>query len=72
MIRPVPACHGLYMACGFSFHGFKFIAVIGERIVAMMERKLDPELLELWSGTIKGNEIHSEVMPHRNFGEGEL
>lgn len=60
------------MACGFSFHGFKFIAVIGEYIVAMIEGNLDPELLELWSGSINGNEIHAEVMPHRKFGEGEL
>jgi sarcosine oxidase / L-pipecolate oxidase len=61
------------MACGFSLHGFKFIPVIGEYVVAMMEGKLGPELVKLWSGTIDGmNEVHSEVMPHRRFGEGEL
>jgi hypothetical protein len=42
-------------------------AVIGEYIVAMMEGNLDPELLELWSGSINGNEIYAEVMPHRKL-----
>lgn len=60
------------MACGLSFHGFKFIAAISECVVAMIEGKLDPVLLELWSGSINRNKIHAEVMPYCKFGEGEL
>jgi len=38
----------------------------------MMKGKLDLELLELWSGSVKRNNVHSEVVPHHKFGEGEL
>ena len=60
------------MACGFSFHGFKFVGIIGSCVVQMMEEQLDPELQELWSGKLDKNDVHPEVMPQREFGKGEL
>jgi len=61
------------MACGLSFHGFKFIDIIGEYVVQMMKGNLSSELERLWSGNLVGiTEVHGEVAPQRRFPEGEL
>ena len=39
---------GLFLATGDSGHGYKFLPVLGERIVAAVERKLEDELAALW------------------------
>ncbi|RAK99795.1 NAD(P)/FAD-dependent oxidoreductase [Aspergillus ibericus CBS 121593] len=40
---------GLFLATGGSGHGYKFLPVLGEKIVDALERKLDPELQNLWA-----------------------
>ena len=39
---------GLFLATGDSGHGYKFLPVLGERIVAAVERRLENELAGLW------------------------
>ena len=39
---------GLFLATGDSGHGYKFLPVIGEKILAAVERTLEDELARLW------------------------
>ncbi|PYH39001.1 NAD(P)/FAD-dependent oxidoreductase [Aspergillus neoniger CBS 115656] len=39
---------GLFLATGGSGHGYKFLPVLGDRIVDALEGKLDPALQDLW------------------------
>jgi sarcosine oxidase/L-pipecolate oxidase len=43
-----PVYKQLFLATGGSGHGFKFFPVIGEKIVAAIEGKVEPELAEIW------------------------
>ena len=43
-----PAYEGLFLATGGSGHGFKFLPVLGDKIVAAIERRLEEELARLW------------------------
>lgn len=38
----------MFLATGGSGHGFKFFPVIGDKIVAAIENRLEPELAEVW------------------------
>lgn len=44
-----PSYDDLFIAAGGSGHAFKFFPVIGEKVVAAIEQRLDPELRDLWS-----------------------
>ncbi|KKZ62589.1 hypothetical protein EMCG_02998 [[Emmonsia] crescens] len=44
-----PRYAGLFLATGGSGHGFKFLPVLGEKIVDAIQGRLDPELQELWA-----------------------
>ncbi|OJD18102.1 hypothetical protein AJ78_01875 [Emergomyces pasteurianus Ep9510] len=44
-----PHYAGLFLATGGSGHGFKFLPVLGEKIVDAIQGRLDPELRELWT-----------------------
>ncbi|KAK2750965.1 hypothetical protein FQN57_000040 [Myotisia sp. PD_48] len=44
-----PEYNGLFIATGGSGHGFKFLPVIGDKIVDAIEGKLDPELGRQWA-----------------------
>lgn len=39
---------GLFLATGGSGHGYKFLPVLGDKIVDALEGKLDPALQDLW------------------------
>jgi sarcosine oxidase/L-pipecolate oxidase len=49
LITPHPHAENLFLATGGSFHGWKFLPVIGDRIVDMMSGTLDKELAERWA-----------------------
>ncbi|OIW33080.1 FAD dependent oxidoreductase [Coniochaeta ligniaria NRRL 30616] len=49
IISPHSACDGLFVATCGSFHGFKFLPVIGKYVVAMLAGDLDPVLQERWA-----------------------
>ncbi|KAI5288897.1 hypothetical protein KEM54_004718 [Ascosphaera aggregata] len=58
-----PTYSGLFVATGGNGHGFKFLPIIGEKIVDIMEGKGDPELADLWG--IKDYEGH---VPYGDVG----
>ncbi|EAS32530.3 fructosyl amino acid oxidasesarcosine oxidase [Coccidioides immitis RS] len=49
LITHHPTYTSLFLATGGSGHGFKFLPVIGDKVVDALEGKLDPELKQLWS-----------------------
>ncbi|CAI0652161.1 unnamed protein product [Colletotrichum noveboracense] len=44
-----PRCDNLYFATGGSFHGWKFLPVIGKKVVAMLEGKLSQQEKQMWA-----------------------
>ena len=44
-----PSYDGLFIATGGSGHGYKFLPVIGDKILDAIEGKLDPDLQKLWA-----------------------
>jgi sarcosine oxidase / L-pipecolate oxidase len=51
-----PSCDGLFIATGGSGHAFKFFPVIGDKVLAAIERRLDPKLKDLWAWRTKAVE----------------
>ena len=49
IISPHSACKGLYVATCGSFHGFKFLPVLGKYVVEMLSGELDSELEKRWA-----------------------
>ncbi|KAI0523913.1 sarcosine oxidase [Xylaria bambusicola] len=49
LISGHPHSKNLYIATGGSFHGWKFLPVIGDHIVDMMEGTLDTTLADRWA-----------------------
>lgn len=49
LIEYHPSYAGLFMATGGSGHGFKFLPVLGEKIVAAIEGRLEEDLKGLWT-----------------------
>jgi sarcosine oxidase/L-pipecolate oxidase len=47
-----PDYSNLFLATGGSGHGYKFFPVLGEKIVDALERRLDPQLEQLWKWPI--------------------
>jgi sarcosine oxidase/L-pipecolate oxidase len=44
-----PDHEGLFLATGGSGHAFKFLPVIGDKVVDALEGTLDSELREMWT-----------------------
>ncbi|KAG6036658.1 hypothetical protein E4U41_005566 [Claviceps citrina] len=65
LITPHPHCQGLYVATGGSFHGWKFLPVIGEYVADMMQGSLAPEFADRWAWDKKGGgqEGHRSANP---------
>lgn len=59
-----PSYSGLFLATGGSGHGFKFLPVLGEKIVAAIDGELEDELKGLWSWKEEG------VVPFRGCEDG--
>ncbi|KAI1506025.1 FAD dependent oxidoreductase [Biscogniauxia marginata] len=49
IISPHPAAGGLYVATCGSFHGWKFLPIIGDYVVRMLEGALEPDLARRWA-----------------------
>lgn len=43
-----PRCQSLYLATAGSFHGWKFLPIIGEFVVQMLKSELPKEMKERW------------------------
>ena len=59
-----PGYEGLFLATGGSGHGFKFLPVLGDKIVAAMEGRLEEELAGLWRWPGEG------LLPFRGCEDG--
>ncbi|KAI5921814.1 FAD dependent oxidoreductase [Camillea tinctor] len=49
IISPHPAAAGLYIATCGSFHGWKFMPIIGDYVAQMLEGALAPDLAARWA-----------------------
>ena len=67
LITHHPEYTSLFVATGGSGHGFKFFPVIGEKIVAAIEKTLEPEFAGIWRW--RSEEELKEVV--RSGGDGE-
>lgn len=59
-----PEYEGLFLATGGSGHGFKFLPVLGDKIVAAVEGALEEELAGLWRWP------GEQVLPFRGCEDG--
>lgn len=59
-----PEYEGLFLATGGSGHGFKFLPVLGDKIVRAVEGRLEQELRELWRWP------RGKVLPFRGCEDG--
>ncbi|KAK4697607.1 hypothetical protein P7C71_g492, partial [Lecanoromycetidae sp. Uapishka_2] len=47
-ICPHPRCNNLYIATAGSFHGWKFLPIVGEYVVQMLKGELPEEMRKRW------------------------
>ncbi|XWW98596.1 hypothetical protein V2A60_006596 [Cordyceps javanica] len=69
LITSHPHCEGLYVATGGSFHGWKFLPVIGDYIADMMQGTLDEEYTARWAWDKKGGDGHSANPTYQVVGD---
>ncbi|KAG6009186.1 hypothetical protein E4U54_008594 [Claviceps lovelessii] len=69
LITPHPHCQGLYVATGGSFHGWKFLPVIGDYIADMMQGCLTSEYSDRWAWDKKGGDGHSANPTYHIVGD---
>lgn len=49
LITPHPHCDNLHIATGGSFHGWKFLPVIGDYISDMLQGTLEADFADRWA-----------------------
>ncbi|KYK55138.1 sarcosine oxidase [Drechmeria coniospora] len=69
LITPHPHSQGLYVATGGSFHGWKFLPVIGDYIVDMMQGRLDSAYTQRWAWDKKSEGCHSANPTYQIVGD---
>lgn len=69
LITPHPHSQGLYVATGGSFHGWKFLPVIGDYIADMMQGSLEAEFADRWAWDKKGGDGHSANPTYQIVGD---
>ncbi|RFU75261.1 sarcosine oxidase [Trichoderma arundinaceum] len=69
LITPHPHCEGLYVATGGSFHGWKFLPVIGDYIVDMLHGVLGADYAARWAWDKKGGDGHSANPTYQVVGD---
>jgi len=68
IISAHPRCQNLYIATGGSFHGWKFLPIIGDYVVKMLDNKLDVDLLKRWAwDRDKKESVHELFFPKREL-----
>ncbi|KAL8992029.1 MAG: hypothetical protein Q9169_007429 [Polycauliona sp. 2 TL-2023] len=61
-ICPHPRCTNLFVATAGSFHGWKFLPIVGEYVVQMLQGTLSEEMAQKWSWD---RPLHSYPNPDR-------
>lgn len=69
LISPHPHCQNLFVATGGSFHGWKFLPVIGDYVVSMMQGTLPAEYADRWAWDKKGGDGHSANPTYQIVGD---
>lgn len=69
LVTPHPHCDGLYVASGGSFHGWKFLPVIGDYVADMMHGDLASEYAERWAWDKKTGDGHSANPTYKIIGD---
>jgi len=49
IISSHPRCENLYIATGGSFHGWKFLPVIGKYVIQILDGTLSESLIKRWA-----------------------
>ncbi|KAH9225029.1 FAD dependent oxidoreductase [Leptodontidium sp. 2 PMI_412] len=70
IISPHLACEGLFIATCGSFHGYKFLPVLGKYVVEMLCGELDPSLEKRWAWDrhLPSTELNSK-WPTKELGD---
>lgn len=71
IIAPHPECQGLYVATGGSYHGWKFLPVIGRYVVEMLSGALSKECAERWAWDKPKDGPDKGYAPERELAELE-
>ena len=69
LITSHPHSEGLYVATGGSFHGWKFLPVIGDYIADMMHGRLEADYADRWAWDKKNGDGHSANPTYQVVGD---
>ncbi|KAM3084141.1 hypothetical protein ACMFMG_001757 [Clarireedia jacksonii] len=68
IISSHPRCGGLYIATGGSFHGWKFLPIIGDYVVRLLDGTLEEHLVKRWAWDREQHgSAHEKIVPRREF-----
>jgi sarcosine oxidase/L-pipecolate oxidase len=68
IISSHPRCQNLYVATGGSFHGWKFLPIIGKYVVQMLDDQLDADLEKRWAwDREQTGSAHERIIPRREL-----
>ena len=68
IISAHPHCGSLYIASGGSFHSWKFLPIIGEYVVQMLDGSLDEEKASRWAwDRNSGDGVMTAYLPKRDL-----
>ena len=68
IISAHPCCGNLYIATAGSFHGWKFLPILGQYVVKLLDGELEDDLVKRWAWDRpqKGS-AHEKVKPRREL-----
>jgi sarcosine oxidase/L-pipecolate oxidase len=69
LITSHPHCQSLFIATGGSFHGWKFLPVIGDYVADMMDGVLAEDYTSRWAWDKKGGDGHSANPTYQVVGD---
>ena len=68
IISAHPHCQNLYIATAGSFHGWKFLPIIGDYVVQLLDGTLEEDLVKRWAWDRPQSEgAHERVRPRREM-----
>ena len=68
IISPHPHCQNLYIATAGSYHGWKFLPVIGEYVVQLLGGTLEEDLVKRWAwDRPQEGGAHEKIKPKREL-----
>ncbi|EPE25093.1 FAD/NAD(P)-binding protein [Glarea lozoyensis ATCC 20868] len=68
IISSHPRCQNLYIATGGSFHGWKFLPIIGKYVVSMISGDLEDGLRKRWAwDRDQQGSAHQKIIPKREL-----